>query len=60
MGARDKIEELIRTSASYNACRQPNLPVDAPEIMKFIENLPPLDCKAAGIDWVVCEVSFFN
>ncbi|CAH1183697.1 unnamed protein product [Phaedon cochleariae] len=49
-----KIEELIRTQASSLACKQPNLPVTSPEIMKFVHAVPKIDCSKANEDWVKC------
>lgn len=53
----EKIDEVIKDRASYESCKQPNLPVDAPEIMTHIKYVPPINCSAAGIDWVICENS---
>lgn len=53
---RDKIDKIIRTQASNLACKQPVLPVYDPEIMRFIMEVPPIDCSKAGIDWVKCRV----
>ncbi|KAJ8921099.1 hypothetical protein NQ315_015897 [Exocentrus adspersus] len=49
-----QIDELIKSKASSLACKQPSLPVNAPEIMKFVRSVPKLDCSAAGEDWVKC------
>lgn len=54
---REKIDELIKTHASFEACKQPYLPVDSPEIMKFVKDVKPIDCSSAGFNWVLCEVS---
>lgn len=51
------IDKLIKNFASYKACKQPNLPVNAPELMKFIKEVPPINCKLAGRDWVTCKDS---
>lgn len=48
---------MIKSQASLAACKQPNLPVDSPEIMKYVQHVPNIDCSAAGEDWVKCEVS---
>lgn len=53
----EKIDEVIKERASYESCKQPNLPVNAPEMMKFVKYVPPINCSAAGIDWVACENS---
>ncbi|XP_076269683.1 uncharacterized protein LOC143202235 isoform X2 [Rhynchophorus ferrugineus] len=53
----EKINKVIKTQASSLACKQPVLPVYAPEIMKFIVDVPPIDCSKAGIDWVKCRGS---
>ncbi|KAF2882027.1 hypothetical protein ILUMI_24152 [Ignelater luminosus] len=53
----EKIDELIKTHASFEACKQPHLPVDSPEIMKFVKDVKPIDCSSAGFNWVVCEDS---
>ncbi|CAH1960011.1 unnamed protein product [Acanthoscelides obtectus] len=49
-----KIDELIKTQASSLACKQPNLPVNSPEMMKFVHSVPKIDCSKAGDDWVKC------
>ena len=53
--SRMKIEESIRGQALV-ACKQPVLPINSPEIMKFVKEVPPIDCSKAGLDWVTCEV----
>lgn len=50
-----KIDEAIKKSGNSESCKQPVLPVAAPEMMKFVKYVPPIDCTAAGQDWVVCE-----
>ncbi|KAJ8983434.1 hypothetical protein NQ317_005899 [Molorchus minor] len=52
-----KIDELIKTQASSLACKQPSLPLNSSEIMKFVHTLPKLDCSGAGDDWVKCVES---
>ncbi|XP_066260671.1 uncharacterized protein [Euwallacea similis] len=52
-----KIDLLIKEQASTLACKQPKLDVYNPEIMKFVKNVPPIDCSKAGIDWVKCQGS---
>lgn len=37
-------------------CKPPNLPLYSPEIMKFIHDVHPIDCKAAEKNWVKCKV----
>lgn len=54
---RQSIDALIKSQASFAACKQPNLPVDSPEIMKYVKEVPKIDCSKAGEDWVKCEVS---
>lgn len=56
---RQTIYTLIKSQASLAACKQPNLPVDAPEIMKFVKQVPKIDCSKAGEDWVKCDVCLF-
>ncbi|KAF5295399.1 hypothetical protein FQA39_LY13060 [Lamprigera yunnana] len=53
----NKIDTLVKNRLSYDACKQPHLPVDAPEMMKFVKYVPPINCSSAGIDWVICENS---
>ncbi|XP_044268518.1 uncharacterized protein LOC123013800 [Tribolium madens] len=53
----EKIDELIHSQASSLACKQPNLPVFSPEMMKFVHEESPIDCSSAGTDWVKCEGS---
>lgn len=53
----NKVDNLIKNHASYEACKQPYLPVDAPEIMKFVKYVPPINCSTGKLDWVVCENS---
>nr|XP_970966.2 PREDICTED: uncharacterized protein LOC659581 [Tribolium castaneum] len=53
----EKIDELIHSQASSLACKQPNLPVFSPEMMKFVHEEPPIDCSSAGPDWVKCQGS---
>lgn len=52
-----KIFLFIKNEASSLACKQPDLPIYSPEIMKFVKNVPPIDCSDAGIDWVKCRGS---
>lgn len=56
---RKKIDEFIKNHSSSQACKQPNLPVYAPELMKFVKQEKQIDCSSAGSDWVVCEVSYY-
>lgn len=56
---RKKIDEFIKNHSSSQACKQPNLPVYAPEMMKFVRQEKQVDCSSAGTDWVVCEVSYY-
>lgn len=36
-------------------CRQPSLPLDNPDIMKFYESVEKINC-GSELDWVMCEV----
>lgn len=56
---RQNIDALVKTQKNYAACKQPKLPVDSPEIMKFVKEVPKIDCSKAGEDWVKCEVCSF-
>lgn len=51
------MNELIRNHSSSQACKQPNLPVYSPEMMKFVRQEQPIDCSSVDPDWVVCEVT---
>ncbi|KAF5298478.1 hypothetical protein FQR65_LT01257 [Abscondita terminalis] len=53
----NKLDSLLKDHANYEFCKQPHLPVDTPEIMKFVKYVPPIDCSGAGVDWVVCKNS---
>lgn len=55
--SREKIDEFIHSQSSSLSCRQPKLPVFSPEMMKFVHEVPPIDCSSAGVDWVKCEVN---
>lgn len=55
---RRKIDAFIKNQSSSQACKQPNLPVFAPELMKFVRQEGAIDCSHAGDDWVICEVSY--
>lgn len=52
-----QIQQLIQTKSNYKGCHQPDLPLYPPEIMKFVKNVPKIDCSQAGIDWVKCRGS---
>lgn len=54
---RQNIDAFIKSQASFAACKQPNLPVDSPEMMKFVKEVPKIDCSSAGEDWVKCKGS---
>lgn len=51
---------LIKEQGSFLACKQPQLPIDNPEIMKFVKDVPHINCSKAGIDWVKCQVSLLR
>lgn len=57
---RKNIDNLIKTKSNTAACRQPNLPVYSPEMMKFVHTVPNIDCLKAGEDWVKCQGSECN
>lgn len=56
---RREIERNVKAGGDY-ACKLPELPVNAPEIMRFIKSVPDIDCSEAGIDWVACQVDMFR
>lgn len=58
LNCRREIERNVKTGGDY-ACKLPELPVNAPEIMRFIKSVPDIDCSKAGIDWVACQVEMF-
>ncbi|KAI4464458.1 hypothetical protein MML48_3g00001665 [Holotrichia oblita] len=51
-----EIKETIRKYSNPTACKQPNLPLNSPEIMEFLHDVPPINCKS-GTDWVQCKGS---
>lgn len=55
--SRQTIDALIKSQASFAACKQPNLPIDSPEMMKYVKEVPKINCSKAGEDWVKCQVS---
>lgn len=55
-----KIEESIRALGNQGECKIPNLPIDSPEMLSFLEDTPRITCPNDNTDWVVCEVSIFN
>lgn len=52
-----QIELSIAKENDSLLCKPPNLPVYSPEMMKFIHNVRPIDCKPAGTNWVKCKGS---
>jgi Protein of unknown function (DUF229) len=38
-------------------CKIPNIPVDSPDMMKFMKDEEPINC-GTDEDWVVCKFSF--
>lgn len=51
------MQKLIRSNANADKCMMPTLPVHSPEMMSFIHDEPPIDCSAAGPDWVECHLA---
>lgn len=53
------MQKAINSSFNHATCVMPDLPVYAPEMMKFIKDVPPLKCvDNTNEDWIECEVSF--
>ncbi|KAL3281046.1 hypothetical protein HHI36_004270 [Cryptolaemus montrouzieri] len=52
-----QIELGLASNNDSTLCKPPKLPLNSPEIMKFIKNVPPILCGAAGTDWVKCKGS---
>lgn len=50
------IEESIRSLANQGKCKVPILSHDAPEMMKFIKDEPPINCSSTE-DWATCYLS---
>ncbi|EDW67207.1 uncharacterized protein [Drosophila virilis] len=50
------IERSIRSAMNQGECRQPHLPVDSPDIMKFYKPVDKINCGSRP-DWVMCEKS---
>lgn len=51
------IEDSIRSLANQGACKMPNLPADAPEMLAFLKDELPVDCGDESDDWVSCHKS---
>lgn len=58
---RSQMSELIKSQKQQliidgmPACKLPELDVNNPEILKFVHNVPPLECSPE--DWVVVQGS---
>ncbi|EDW15152.1 uncharacterized protein LOC6573625 [Drosophila mojavensis] len=50
------IERSIRSVMNQGECRQPHLPLDNPDIMKFYKPIDKINCGTSP-DWVMCEKS---
>ncbi|XP_034112705.2 uncharacterized protein LOC117573538 isoform X1 [Drosophila albomicans] len=50
------MERSIRSAMNQGECRQPHLPLDNPDIMKFYKPVNKIKCEAE-VDWVMCEKS---
>ncbi|XP_034484928.1 uncharacterized protein LOC117789874 [Drosophila innubila] len=50
------MERSIRSAMNQGECRQPHLPLDNPDIMKFYEPVNKINC-GSEMDWVMCEKS---
>lgn len=52
------IEESINSLANQEPCKSfPNLPVESPEMLKFMKDEDPVECGDEDDDWVSCDVS---
>lgn len=55
------MEESINSLANQEPCKSfPNLPVESPEMMKFMKDEEPIECGDEDDDWVSCDVSAFQ
>ncbi|CAO1414781.1 unnamed protein product [Diamesa serratosioi] len=50
------MEQSINQLGNQGKCKIPVLPIDAPEMMKFLADEEPIDC-GPDEDWVTCEMS---
>ncbi|GJQ86031.1 hypothetical protein Trydic_g14975, partial [Trypoxylus dichotomus] len=51
-----QIEETIKRYSASVACKQPNIPLNSPEIIEYIKDVAPINCNST-IDWVKCKNS---
>lgn len=55
------MEESIRSLANQEPCRKfPNLPLESPEMMKFLKDEEPVECGDENNDWVSCDVRILS
>ncbi|XP_044752089.1 uncharacterized protein LOC123311992 [Coccinella septempunctata] len=52
-----QIEMSLASENDSLLCKPPNLPIYSPEMMKFVHDVHPIDCKLSGKNWVKCKGS---
>lgn len=50
---RNIIEDGILSQENQNECHMPDLPVDSPEMLAFLQDEPPIQCDDVEA-WVSC------